>query len=74
MTGGGVAARSGLRARFLKGIGDCVLEARCAAFLDGGVPGASPVACTRGRKERRVEPRLDGVLWVALAMCRCGTA
>ena len=68
-----VVTRSDLRAPFLEGKGDCVLEPECAALADRGVPSIGSVTCAGRREEPRVEPLLDGIPWVTVAMGDRGT-
>ena len=66
---GRLAVRAG---RAVEGVGDRVLEAQRAAFARGGVPRVGAVACAGGLEERRVEPGVDGVVGLAVAVCGCG--
>ena len=56
------AAPADLRAWFLEGVGDRVLEAQRAAFARGGVPCVGPAPCAGGLEERLIEPGLDRIL------------
>ena len=60
--------RSDLRPRFLEGKGDRVLEAEYTALAGRGVPSIGSVAWAGRREEARVQPLLDGILWVTVAM------
>jgi hypothetical protein len=51
-----------LRARFLEGVGDRVLEVQQAAFAGGGIPCVGPAPCAGGLEERFIEPGLDRIL------------
>jgi hypothetical protein len=70
---GRVVTRSDLRAPFLEGKGDCVLEPECAALADRGVPSIGSVTRAGRCKEPHVEPLLDGIPWVTVAMGGRGT-
>jgi hypothetical protein len=64
--------RFGLGARFLKGVGDRVLEAEFASFASGDIPRVCSVECARGLEEGRFEPGIDGVPGLAVEVCVCG--
>src|SRR5438874_13002374 len=68
-SGRSFAVRTDLRARLLECVGDRVLEAQDAAFAGRGVPGVCAVACAGGIEKRCIEPRVDGVLGFAVAVC-----
>jgi hypothetical protein len=68
-----VVTRSDLRAPLLEGKRDGVLERKCAALPDRVVPSIGSVTCAGRREEPRVEPLLDGIPWVIVAMGGRGT-
>jgi hypothetical protein len=66
----GLACGSDLRGWFLEGVGDRLVEGQRAAFASRGVPCFSPAPRAGGVEEGRVEPCLDHVKRLAVAMRR----
>jgi hypothetical protein len=64
--------RLDLRARFFEGVGDRVLEAECAAFANGGIPGLRSIARAGDLEKRSVQPGVDRVLRFAVPVCGSG--
>ena len=57
-----------LRPLLVQGVGDRIGEVELSSRADGGVPGVGSVAAAGGREERRLEPSLDGVLLLTVAV------
>jgi hypothetical protein len=58
---------------FVEGVGDRLFEVQRGPFAEGGVPGVGAPARSCGFEEGRVEPGIDRVLRLAVAVC-CGSA